>query len=162
MDSLYFFSENNYEFLYTRRLSVFMLKYRFIDHRRYFNIKFLAFNYEILNLLKMRILFSQRYGIGKTISIILCNFLGISNNFLTSKLPLSTYYNKLSFFFSNNLNYLDDSLMNFTSERHEALKSLKTYTGFRLLNGYPINGQRTRSNYKTSRKKNYKFSFYFM
>lgn len=52
--------------------------------------------------------------------------------------------------------------MNTVLENHVKNIQLKTYKGFRLLRGYPIHGQRTRSNHKTSFKKSYKFKFYYL
>lgn len=146
----------------TRRSSIFMLNYKFIDHRRYFNIIFKDLTYTILDNLTMHTLLRQRYGIGYKISNLLCKYLGISNRFKTANLPISTHYNKLSMFFSNNLDNLDNNLMTYTLNKHTEAIQLKTYKGFRLLKGYPINGQRTRSNHKTPQRKPYKFSFYYI
>jgi ribosomal protein S13 len=160
--STLYFSNSDFNQFKTRRSSIFMLNYKFIDHRRYFNIIFKDLTYTILDSLSMHTLIRQRYGVGSKIANLLCKFLGISSRFKTSNLPVSSHYSKLSTFFSNNLDNLDNNLMNYNLNRHTESIQLKTYKGFRLLKGYPSNGQRTRSNHKTPQRKPYKFSFYYI
>jgi ribosomal protein S13 len=107
-------------------------------------------------------LLSQRYGFGTKMSYMVLKYLGISSIFVPNLLPINDFYHKLSFFFSSRLLKLDNYLMNFYILKQTFLKKIKVYRGFRLLRGYPVNGQRTRSNYKTSSKKPYFYSFYFI
>lgn len=155
-------SANTFLLYNTRRSSVFMLNFKFIDHRRYFNIIFKDLTYIKLDTLSMHTLLRQRYGIGYKISTILCKHLGMSDRFKTANLPITIHYNKLSTFFSNNLENLDTNLMNFSLKKHSDAIQIRSYKGIRLLKGYPINGQRTRSNHKTAQRKPYRFLFYYV
>lgn len=156
------FERKSTDLFNTRRCSVFMSNYKFIDHRRYFNIVFKDLSYNMLDSLTMFNLVRQRYGIGDKMAYQICKYLGVSNRFPTSMLPLSNHYSKLSNFFSNNLDNLDNSLMNFMLSKQLYSIQLKTYKGFRLMKGYPSNGQRTRSNHKTASRKPYKSTFYYI
>lgn len=149
---------NNYFLLDTA--SIFMTNYNLIDHIRYFNIEIK--NYLTLDNLTFYNLLRQRYGIGSYTSKLLLNYLGVSYNTIPKLLPINDFYYELSFFFSSRLLKLDNYLLNFYIVRHSFIKKLKIYRGFRLLRGYPSMGQRTRSNYKTSLKKPYYYSFYFI
>lgn len=142
-------------YILTNTSSIFMINYSLIDHIRYFNIK--VKKYSTLNELNFYNLLDQRYGIGKTISKLLLNYLGISYNYLMKYLPINEFYTKLNLFFSSRLLKLDHHLLGFFLSRHSFLKKIKAYRGFRLLKGYPTNGQRTRSNHKTSLRKPYHY-----
>jgi len=159
------FTRINFNYILTKytlneNSSIFMVNYKFIDHVRYFNIKiqntFMLDKYPAIKLL------SQRYGFGTKMSSMVLKYLGISSIFVPNLLPINNFYHKLSFFFSSRLLKLDNYLMNFYILKHTFLKKIKVYRGFRLLRGYPVSGQRTRSNYKTSSKKPYFYSFYFI
>jgi ribosomal protein S13 len=157
-----YFNSTIYHFFKTRRLSIFRVSKKFVDHRRYFNISFKDSTYSFVDKLTLYSFLKQRYGIGCNISKLLCNYLGVSYKMRVHQLPMSTYYNRLSIFFLKNLNKLDSNLMNFNlSKQTESIK-LKTYKGFRLLKGYPANGQRTRSNHRTSMRRPYKFEFFYI
>jgi ribosomal protein S13 len=139
-----------------------MLNYRFIDHRRYFNIKYKDPTYTILDTFSVYKLFKQRYGIGTYIATMLCKYMGVTIATLSNKLPVDPHYNKTSFFFSKNLEFLDDVLQNYNLSKQFFLKKMKNYRGIRLLRGYPSHGQRTRSNASTALKKQYYFNFYYV
>ena len=160
--NLNFFNKKQIQFFFDKKCSIFMINYKFIDHKRYFNIKIKDPTYLALEKLTMFNLIKQRYGIGNSMSLHICKFLGISNNLKLLKLPLTTYYHKLSFFFSDNLNNIDNYLLEHILKNIKNKIRSKTYKGFRLLKGYPSNGQRTRSNFRTSIRKPYKFKFYYI
>jgi hypothetical protein len=100
---------------------------------------------------------TNRYGIGEGIVTFLESFCG---HFPKGYVDLF-YYNSFfymygfsGFFFKNKLFFDSDlaKIGNYTYSRH---KERFTFKGWCHINGYPTNGQKRRSNYKTTRKMKY-------
>lgn len=92
------------------------------------------------------------YGLGKKQAFNICARLGISPKLLIKDLDQN-----LQILLIKNLNNLLIQKKLKTKIRRTIDKEikLKTYRGLRLKLGLPVHGQRTHSNYKTSRKKLY-------
>jgi hypothetical protein len=100
---------------------------------------------------------TNRYGVGEGVVGFLDSF---SGHFPKGYVDLR-YYNSFfytygfSFFFFKNKQSFDTELAkigNYTFSRH---KERFTFKGWCHINGYPTNGQKRRSNYKTTRKMKY-------
>ena len=94
---------------------------------------------------------SKIYGIGKSKSKNICNFLGYSRNILVKDLESKDWENILNFIKNNNIYILKDLIK---KERFFLLNllNMKNYRGIRHKNGLPVRGQRTHSNKKTQKK----------
>ena len=89
------------------------------------------------------------YGIGHSKSIMICQKLGFSPNYKISELSFSQL-NKL---YSVTKNFkLNSNLKQIEYNTWSKLVKIKSYKGLRKLKGFPVRGQRTRSNAKTSKK----------
>lgn len=102
---------------------------------------------------------SSRYGIGMNLSKKIITFLGIHINFKYEFVPVYFFFTKLKNLLSKHVKLLDSNLSEFVLSMHKSLIRLNSYKGLRLLNGYPIHGQRTRSNHKTALKFPYTLKF---
>jgi small subunit ribosomal protein S13 len=91
------------------------------------------------------------YGINKYTSLFICKKLGFSLNFKTKNL---TNNQKLSIIrVIEKLQVLINSdLKKKKSLEKKKLIEIKLYRGLRKLKGYPVRGQRTRSNARTAKK----------
>lgn len=143
----YYAIEDFHKFNYSNR-------YKFVDNLKFFGVDDLMDN--DLNMIQF---FSKRYGVSTYTSTYICSYLGISANYKVSNLAIYMYYLTVSFFFETNSNNLDDKLYNNILSRHIFKINLENRTSKRLLDGYPIYGQRTRSNSKTAAKFPYKLKF---
>jgi len=123
------------------------MKYHFVDSL----IPFRKKNRSIDVLSIYQFLF-QRYGIGKSLSHILCRFNGYNPNLRISKIGRSYVSEKLRRFFVNHTDFLDKSLKEYYNNNISNFIKLGSYKGFRHMMKYPSNGQRTRSNARTRRR----------
>ena len=97
------------------------------------------------------------YGIGKNTSFNICKNLGFSINLKIKKLSKTQIKNLLSFISNSNLK-INDDLKQFKILSIQNLISIKAYRGLRKIKGFPVRGQRTKTNAKTSKK----FKYYKM
>ena len=94
---------------------------------------------------------SSVFGIGKRRSFFICKKLGLSQNLKVKNLS-AKQINKI-FRTINSLNYIVASdLKRFNLLNYNKLVSIKSYKGLRRKRGFPIRGQRTHTNAKTSKK----------
>jgi small subunit ribosomal protein S13 len=117
------------------------------------------FGFDSKNKLNILQFFKLRYGIGKKISKILCNHLGINTNYKYSYLTVNFYYSRSKYFFIRKLPFLDNRLIDYIISRHKYLIQLNSYRGLRIVQGYPSKGQRTRSNSRTAARARYTVKF---
>lgn len=100
------------------------------------------------------ILFSLQhvYGLGFFYSVLICRQLGFSKNIKTQHLS-KTQINELV----KCINFLEIKLTGDLKKlkilSFEKLIAIKSYKGLRKIKGFPIRGQRTHTNAKTSRKR---------
>lgn len=133
--------------------------YKFVDDFKLFGLEDYSLKFDYFSETKIRNFFTIRYGLGFFVSNLICKYLGISNQMLLSNLVNYWEYSSGHRFFDQYSNILDQNLWLYVLSRHKALIGLNHRKGLRLLNGYPINGQRTRSNAKTASKFPYKLKF---
>jgi ribosomal protein S13 len=93
---------------------------------------------------------SLRVGISKNITKELCKHLGIHNSIFTTYIPYNINIYKLRSFFLLNKSFLDIQIKNYIIKRIKNLIALKTLKGLKHLWGYPVRGQRTRTNANSS------------
>lgn len=98
------------------------------------------------------ILFALRYifGIGKSRSVLICKKLGFSPNLKVKNLSdgqaakISRLSESLNFILANDLRRIKLLAL-------QRLVSIKSYRGLRRRKGFPVRGQRTHTNAKTSK-----------
>lgn len=91
------------------------------------------------------------YGINIFYSSHICKKLGVSFNYKIKNLSLKQKTHLIKIM--NNYNLIFSSKLKLEKTLAEkTLVDLKTYRGLRKLQGFPVRGQRTRSNAKTSKK----------
>lgn len=100
-----------------------------------------------------------RYGFGSYLSKFYCSYMGFSKELSFKDLCNYWYYSLGGLYLDSKSRYMDNKLALFEKSRHLFLVRLNSRKGIRLLNGYPIYGQRTRSNAKTSSKFPYTLQF---
>eukprot|EP00797_Seminavis_robusta_P035587 Sro884_mit_g215880.1 rps13 (116) ;mRNA; f:34490-34837 len=91
------------------------------------------------------------YGIGKNKAFLICKKLGFAPNFKVKNLSS----NKINQIFKlvESLNYvLANDLRKFKLMRKQHLLNIKSYRGLRRKKGFPVRGQRTHTNARTSKK----------
>ena len=91
------------------------------------------------------------YGLGKSNSNVFCRKAGLSPNVTFNQLKVNQRALLLKCIEKSGLK-LTSELKKATSIRNYKLVESKTYRGLRKLRGFPVRGQRTRTNAKTSRK----------
>ena len=93
------------------------------------------------------------YGINKRKSLLICKKLGFSKNFKVFELSNDHIFNivKLVDFLKININ---SNLLKIKRLDKQKLVDIKSYRGIRRIKGFPVRGQRTRSNSKTAKKLN--------
>ena len=91
------------------------------------------------------------YGIGKATSFIICKKLGFSLNLKTKDLTQDQIVGLIKLIDSLDLIYNND-LKKLKSLAIKNLVSIKSYRGLRRLKGFPVRGQRTHTNAKTSKR----------
>lgn len=127
------------------------MRYHFVDTLIPFRRKNRSLDF--LNLTQF---LSQRYGIGQSISSLLCSHNGYHQNLRVSKVNRTYISEKLRRFFVNHIEMMDKSLRESYNSKIINFIKLGTYKGFRHQMKYPSNGQRTRSNARTRRRFNVK------
>ena len=92
------------------------------------------------------------YGLGKSISLLICKRLGFSKNLKVKHLS-KEQINKLVKTIENLDKELASDLKKLKILATKKLVNIKSYKGLRKIKGLPIRGQRTHTNAKTSRKR---------
>ena len=99
-------------------------------------------------------LLSLRFGIGHSSALFYCKVIGIHPLLKKNKLPVSDWMQALE----NEVRALQEHAPVFDSDLNTYIRKrlrerirLKALRGLRYRAGYPIHGQRTRSNYETAR-----------
>ena len=100
----------------------------------------------------------QRYGFNRSLSFFFCMCLGFSPFFIYKEIRFTISLYKFSIFLDENKNLFDYELRKGIILNIIFMNEIMCYKGSRHRNNYPTRGQRTRSNFKNSRKhnKNYK------
>jgi small subunit ribosomal protein S13 len=93
------------------------------------------------------------YGVGKYHALIFCKKLGISKNFKVFELTEEQKFNLIKLIDSSGI-LINSDLKRFLLNKKKKLINIKSYKGLRKLQGFPVRGQRTRSNAITARKIN--------
>lgn len=96
----------------------------------------------------------QVYGIGKTRAEIICQKLGLSPNYKFINLTSGQLAKLASLTISLKLNSELKRVKNLTGSK---LISIKSYRGLRRIKGFPVRGQRTRTNARTSTRSRGKY-----
>ena len=91
------------------------------------------------------------YGIGKSNSLFICKKLGFSINLKIKDLSKEQINQLLNTIDSLNVELAGD-LKKLNIFNKKKLVSIKSYRGLRRIQGLPVRGQRTHTNYQTSRK----------
>lgn len=91
------------------------------------------------------------YGIGKVSSINFCKKLGLSANLKVSELSIDQK-NRLIRIITESKILINSDLKKLKNGNNKKLVDMKSYKGIRKLKGFPVRGQRTRSNAKTAKK----------
>ena len=94
-----------------------------------------------------------RYGIGPSCARLLSINSGYHPSIKYSMLSATVPMQKVEHFFTRNRSLLDYDLQKLRNVHIQETINKLTYRGSRHRNGYPVRGQRTRSNYATSRKR---------
>ena len=105
----------------------------------------------ILNFPLWKILY-QRFGVNISLSFYFCTCLGFSPSFIYKNIRYNTSLFKISIFFDTYKYFFDYELKKKQIEDLAIIISIMSYRGSRHRNKFPTRGQRTRSNYKTSKK----------
>lgn len=123
------------------------MKFHFVDSLIPFRKK--GGNLEKLNLFQF---FCQRYGIGKNLSTLLCQYSGYSIHFKGGNVKRNYVSDKIRKLFVRKIEFLDKNLKESVSNNISNLIKIGSYRGVRHNFKYPSRGQRTRSNAKTRRR----------
>ena len=91
------------------------------------------------------------YGINKSTSFMICKKLGFSKNLKVKHLSKSQVVSILNLIYNLNIS-INDELRQFKILAVKNLVSIKSYRGLQRIKGFPIRGQRTRTNANTSKK----------
>ena len=102
---------------------------------------------------KIKQAFTQVYGLNNKKSITLIKKLGFSKNIQLSELNETQHISIKNIFKQKNLAVLGLSLKKQEILRRAKKANIKYLKELRRLKGYPVNGQKTRTNGKTARKK---------
>lgn len=94
------------------------------------------------------------YGINKYYSNFFCKKLGLTSNFKVSELTIEQKTQLIRLIESSNI-AINSDLQQILTLQKTKLINIKSYKGLRKLKGFPVRGQRTRSNAKTSKKFKY-------
>lgn len=107
-----------------------------------------------VNLLKNKAIYislTSIYGIGKSLSKKILNFLNI-NPYIKTLNILNDDFLNLKNLLESKKYILENDLKKFNKFNINRLININCYRGKRLKKGLPVNGQRTRTNSRTSRK----------
>lgn len=110
---------------------------------------------ELSNQKPLFIALTEIYGINKSNSINFCKKLGFSSNFKVSDLSLKQKSKLIRLINESNI-IINSDLRKLKTLTNKKLINIKLYRGIRKINGFPVRGQRTRSNAKTAKKLNKK------
>jgi small subunit ribosomal protein S13 len=108
---------------------------------------------ELLDKKPLHIALNSIFGIGKFYSIFFCKKLGFSKNFKVFELTEDQKL-KLIRLIENSKLLINSDLKRLLNVEQKKLVNIKSYRGLRKLKGFPVRGQRTRSNAKTAKKFN--------
>lgn len=92
----------------------------------------------------------QIFGIGPFYSKYFLKKLGLSENMKVKNLT-SNHVKQLTLIIENSKIIINNNLKILLFNNNNKHINLKSYKGLRKLNGYPVRGQRTRSNAKTAK-----------
>ena len=95
---------------------------------------------------------TEHYGLGKKLTNFICGCLGICRNYKVKDLT-TDQIEELEKQISTSKIKINQALKKERLKGFEQSVHIKSYKGLRKVKGYPANGQRTRSNAKTARKK---------
>ena len=95
---------------------------------------------------------TQKYGIGKANSFLICKKLGFSRNLKIKNLSKEQISKLINLIDSLNLDLVSE-LKKLKLLAAKKLLSIKSYKGLRKNQGLPIRGQRTHTNARTARKR---------
>ena len=98
------------------------------------------------------------FGIGNYNSTIICKKLGFSKNFKVSELTEEQKFNLVKLIETSKF-LINSDLKLLLINKQKKLVNIKSYRGLRKLKGFPVRGQRTKSNAKTAKKINSKINF---
>jgi len=98
------------------------------------------------------------FGIGSYNSTIICKKLGFSKNFRVSELTEEQKFNLVKLIETSKF-LINSDLKLLLINKQKKLVNIKSYRGLRKLKGFPVRGQRTKSNAKTAKKINNKINF---
>lgn len=91
------------------------------------------------------------FGIGRTSSFLICKTLGFSSNLLVNNLSDDQILKIIKTIESLDLQ-LSSDLKKINVVNLKDLVNIKSYRGLRRIQGFPVRGQRTHTNAKTSKK----------
>jgi small subunit ribosomal protein S13 len=106
---------------------------------------------ELKDNLKVSVSLTKIYGIKKKNASIICKSLGFADDLKVFELNY-IQKEKLSRFITSSSLIINTELKKKNSLINQKLIDIKSYKGLRRLKGYPVRGQRTRSNAKTAKK----------
>jgi len=95
------------------------------------------------------------YGMSTKTSFKMCRKLGFSKNLKIKHLSDRQVASLLGLMDRSNVK-INDDLKQIRSMKIKRLITMKSYRGLRKLKGFPVRGQRTRSNGNTAKKLNFK------
>jgi small subunit ribosomal protein S13 len=96
--------------------------------------------------------YKKKYGIGHSISVLLCNHMGYHNNVKISKIPHTYLVDGVKKLLINKQDLLSLSLKKTMEDNLIKQVKLHTYKGNSIRNGLPLRGQRRRTNATTARR----------
>jgi len=108
---------------------------------------------ELLDKKPLHIALNNIFGIGKFYSKFFCKKLGFSKNTKVFELTEDQKLKLVRLIENSNL-LLNSDLKRLVNMDQKKLVNIKSYRGLRKLKGFPVRGQRTRSNARTAKKLN--------
>jgi Ribosomal protein S13/S18. len=108
---------------------------------------------ELLDKKPLHIALNNIFGIGKFYSNFFCKKLGFSKNTKVFELTEDQKL-KLVRLIENSKLLINSDLKRLVNMEQKKLVNIKSYRGLRKLKGFPVRGQRTRSNARTAKKLN--------
>ena len=108
---------------------------------------------ELLNHKPIRVALNSIFGIGKFYSNLFCRKLGFSKNFNVIELTEDQKLKIVRLIDKSNI-LINSDLKRALNLDQKKLIQIKSYRGLRKLKGFPVRGQRTRSNARTAKKLN--------
>jgi small subunit ribosomal protein S13 len=94
---------------------------------------------------------TEIYGIGINVAKTICKNIGLTENIRLVKLT-KEQKNKLVNYIENSNLFLKSDLKRSVIESKTQLINIRSYRGLRQQQGFPVRGQRTHTNSKTSKK----------